>query len=537
MKALLRVIALSLCALSVLHANSSRQSSPNFHYMRALSKTDFVSSGGTTLVKTFTISNPGTYTLAQDIGYQAHNNSTAPGESCAIYINSSDVVLDLGSFTLYSNSNVAEDSATKAIDINTHKDNIIIKNGNINGFSETGVNIRSSSRSIHLQDIAINACGVYGISCVGAAGIENINAGILIQNCRVTDTTRTNNMGVRITFTENIIMQDTSVGFGNNDTAGSESIGILFSTCTNIQCNNVSSGGHYGDGAFGYKLTDVRGGIFENCVSQGNYAIDSTSTETCVGFFVETSTAVQLKNCKSYGHAAKREAQGFFYGNAIGCLTEGCTANGIRMENLDASDPEHPLFAGFFSLNGFSNTWKNCISESNYAGNASTTDGDGAIGFYLSSEAQSALISCKSRGHGSIYNHAANAIGIYLDDTRRYKVTDGNFMKKEDCQFCQVTSCEASSNCTSASTGVAGTKGTYTAYGIRDDSANTKNIIIKCFAFGNSDSASPRVVTNYYMDLTVGATTPANWPRIETNMDGLIDLANTPDFYNVSITS
>ena len=39
------------------------------------------------------------------------------------------------------------------------------------------------------------------------------------------------------------------------------------------------------------------------------------------------------------------------------------------------------------------------------------------------------------------------------------------------------------------------------------------------------------------MDLPVGGTTAANWPRIETNMDGLIDLANTPDYYNVSITS
>lgn len=103
-------------------------------------------------------------------------------------------------------------------------------------------------------------------------------------------------------------------------------------------------------------------------------------------------------------------------------------------------------------------------------------------------------------------------------------------MKKEDCRFCQIRRCEASSNCTSATSGV-------TAYGIRDFSSNTTNIIIECFAFGNTDNASPRVVTNYSMDLPVGEQTAANWPQVEANMDGLIDLANTPDYYNVGITS
>lgn len=525
MKALLRVVTLVFCALSLFNSECSRQTAQNFHYMRGISKTDFTTSGGTTLVATFTITNPGTYTLVQDIGYQAHNDSTAAGASSVIYINSNDVVLDLGSFTIYENSQATEDSATKAIDINSGKNNVLIKNGNINGFSQTGINIRASSRNIRLEDLTIDACGVNGITCSGTVGTDTINSDILIQNCSINDTNRTNNIGINIAFTDNVLIQNSSTGFGNNNTAGSESIGILLSTCTNVRCKQVSSGGHYGDGTFGYKMSNVRGAIFENCESQGNYAIDSTSTETCVGFFVETSTAVQFKNCESSGHVAKREAQGFLYSNAIGCIAENCSSSGIRIASLDQADPEHPMFAGFFSVNGVSNSWKKCLSENNFAGNSSTADGDGAIGFYLSSEAQSTIINCSSRGHGAIYTHAANAIGIYLDDTRR-RVG----MKLEDCQFCQIRACEASANCTSATTGV-------TAYGIRDDSTDTKNIIVECFAFGNSDNAATRVVTNYYMDLPIGGITPANWPRIETNMDGLIDLANTPDFYNVSITS
>ena len=87
MKAALRVISLSFCTLSILYANSSRQSIPNYHYIRALSKTDFTSVGRTRLITNFTITQPGTYTLVQKIGFQEHNNSAAAGTSCAIYIN------------------------------------------------------------------------------------------------------------------------------------------------------------------------------------------------------------------------------------------------------------------------------------------------------------------------------------------------------------------------------------------------------------------------------------------------------------------
>lgn len=96
MKALLKVVALSLCTLLVFNSQCSRQTISNFHYMRGVSKTDFTASGDTTLVATFTITNPGAYTLVQDIGYQGRKNATGHGQACAIFVNSDNVVVDLG---------------------------------------------------------------------------------------------------------------------------------------------------------------------------------------------------------------------------------------------------------------------------------------------------------------------------------------------------------------------------------------------------------------------------------------------------------
>ena len=90
--------------------------------------------------------------------------------------------------------------------------------------------------------------------------------------------------------------------------------------------------------------------------------------------------------------------------------------------------------------------------------------------------------------------------------------------------------CAANSNCTSAITGI-------TAYGFWDTAVGTSNVFIDCYAASNSDSATPRIVTNYWANLPIGGTTAANFPRVEASIDGLLDIANKPLFYNVSITS
>lgn len=414
--------------------------------------------------------------------------------------------------------------AGTGISIGSTSHDIAINNCNISSSSVANIAFDTGCYGIILDNIQTTGA-TDGITFVGTAGNTTIISDVIIKNCTISGVTDTQNLnGLQFSFAENILIQNTSIGKCNTTATGKDTVGILFSTCTNIRCQKVKSGGHLGDGAYGFSLTNVNGAIFDNCESLGNHATDTTGTLTCVGFFVETSTAVTFNNCVSSGHTAGREAQGFLYSNATGCIAENCIANGIR-NSATVPNTTAPMFAGFFSVNGIGNLWKNCIAENNFAGTGAGQNGTGAIGFYLSSELQSALIDCKARGHGSIYAHTANAIGIYLDSRR-----SRTGMKKEDCQYCQIRGCEASSNCTSATAGV-------TAYGIRDFSTDTTNIIVECFAFGNTDNASTRVVTNYSMDLAIGQNTPANWPRVETNMDSLIDLANTPDYYNVSITS
>ena len=87
--------------------------------------------------------------------------------------------------------------------------------------------------------------------------------------------------------------------------------------------------------------------------------------------------------------------------------------------------------------------------------------------------------------------HAANALGFYLDITASPTPID--------CTYCQLTDCKALSNCTSATSGT-------TAYGFRDNATNTTNIILNCYASSNTDNATTHITTNYYMDLPIGGT-------------------------------
>jgi hypothetical protein len=419
---------------------------------------------------------------------------------------------------------------------------VAIKGGTISSANEThqAIDMGTSAYGINIEDVTVNGGGD-GFKFVGTAGTATVVTDVTVKNCHLSNGQAVSAKGIQFDFAENILIQDTTVGKCSDVGATSNVVGVYFTTCTNVKCVNVESGGHIGRGAQGFMLTAVNSALFDNCSSQGNYAQDTVGTDTCAGFLVITSTGVKFNDCVSSGHSAKREAMGWLLANAIGCEFKNCTSLGIRHNH--ALSHEHPRFAGFYSMNGVGNSWKNCVSDNHFAGNAAVADGDGAMGYYLSSESQSTFFQCKARGSGGWFNHTANATGFYLDDTVGAIVPTGVQMATSDCQFCTVRDCEASANITSATgtdtripANVTAEQPTWTAYGFRDDSTNTTNVIMECVAFSNTDKTIPtRIVTNYWMDLPYAGTDKRCWPITTGDSDSLIEFANLPFPYSMDI--
>jgi hypothetical protein len=414
---------------------------------------------------------------------------------------------------------------------------LTLRNGAIAGTTSTdgpAISVASLSNGIEFDSVNVEGSdfGVIFEGLIDGANNSRISD-ITIRNCKFSGHLAASTYGIKFIRSKGILMENCLVADCFNVTDASNVNGVFLDTCTDVKCVNVKSGGHAGNGVAGFKINHVNGGIFEKCESLGNYAEDSTGTFTCAGFLVITSTGIVFNDCVSSGHKAKREAMGFLMANAIGCTFENCTS--LRMTQSWIKNAEHPRFAGFYSMNGVGNQWRNCTSNQHWAGNAAVVDGDGAIGYYLSNESQSTLTKCVGNGSGARYNHAANAIGFYLDNTVGAIVdsTGGQTtgMAKGDCQYCVIRDCEASGNVTSGATA------TKTAYGFRDDSTDTRNIIINNMAMANTDNASPRITTNYWMDLPVGGQTSANWPLVSATMDGLSALNDRSTFFNVGITA
>lgn len=437
-------------------------------------------------LQNITASNSGTpsgvYLATQSIEYTTAHTATG-----AIIIDRDNVTINLNGNILWCNSSVS--SIAHGIYVKDGVKNITIKDGSIVGFTGEGIFFEGASGST----------------------ITNVT----LENVKIFS----NRNGIVGTYLNSVVLSNVEV---RNSTGASGAItkGVSFSNTTDLTCKNVSSSENSGHEAYGFNLDTITAGFFENCMAFKNTGSSTDSPtaddpEAGVGFFLKDSTGCNFYNCKAQDNVSVRYAYGFYLTGCSGNIFENCTALRTRATTQNAL----ATAAGFYSIAGFCNTWNSCLSNGNIVNSTATTstDGYGAFGFYLTNEQQSTLYKCSTKGNGSRNNHAANATGIFLDGT-----------VNSDCQYCQVRECEASANCTTATSGV-------TAYGIRDTATDTTNIIINCIAFGNKDAANPAVTTNYYMDLPLGGTTKTNWPITTGTMDSLIEFANLPNLYNINI--
>lgn len=383
---------------------------------------------------------------------------------------------------------------------------MIIKNGSITNSAGLGINIGSNTHGIHLSNLFITGCQ-NGILTAG------INGGV-IDNCTISRSIGTNAYACKLVASQNIVIQRSN--FFESISEGNSVSGLWLVTCTNISCSNVQSSGHSGAQSYGFKAdTNCLGCTFDTCISRGNIATSITPGQGAFGFYLSASKGFTFNQCTSANHQGTALAVGFYEATTNANTYNNCKA----LQNSATTGSATALALGFYSVGGNSNKWQECEANGQNAGSTASTAGYGAIGFYLSTEYQSSLYRCKALGNGSFTNHAATAAGFYLDAT-----------VNPACKCLEIRECAANSNCTSATSGIS-------AYGFWDTAIGTSNVFIDCYSASNSDSATPRIVTNYAANLPIGGTNPSNFPRVEANLDGLLDIANKPLFYNVSITS
>lgn len=419
------------------------------------------------------------------------NNGIALGTSCY------DIFCD--GFRL---SNISSDG----IAIGASCFGITFKNGSLINCLGNGLSLGTSTYGITLGSLLISGCNS-GIFSAGTSGA-------FIDNCIISKCTGTAAYGCKLTNSQNIFI--TNSKFFESTSAGNAVTGLWLVTCSNISCSQVQSGGHSGAQAYSFKLdTNCSGCTFENCLARSNTATSATTGQGAFGFSFATAKGCTITNCLATNNQGALLAAGFYLLNCSTNTFINCQA----LENNTTTSSANALAAGFYSMSGSSNKFQLCQSNGQSAGNTASNAGCGAFGFYFGNEQQSSLSECKALGNGALTTHAATAAGFYFDGT-----------VNPACKYMEIRNCTATSNCTSATTGI-------TAFGFLDSATATTNIIIDCFASSNSDNAALRIVTNYWANLPIGGTTAANFPKVEATIDGLLDIANKPPFYNVSITS
>lgn len=297
---------------------------------------------------TINISQPGKYCLSSGLS------------GTGIIISSSDVFLDLNG-QLISNA-----PGSMAISTTNNVSRITIQNGFIDGCDE-GVSLAVGTSDVTIKDLQITNCN-RGVRCNTASNvvIDNIEvstfidygvvlfecSNVSISNCAVTDDLKTGtghafhitnftNLGTGIVvnncqsnnalygfYIESDCLCDTAINILNCLSTYSNNYGFeLVSTHTNnaILCKNCTASFNH---LSGFDIECI-GGVFENCVAQGNNnsgftcATDIAAAEDCiiincqatnnaeVGFdFSNTGTANIIQNCIATTH------QTGFMGNA-----------------------------------------------------------------------------------------------------------------------------------------------------------------------------------------------------------------------------
>ncbi len=496
---------------AVSHAAQTRRPHPalkheivSFHYMLPISKTDFRTPGGNSLLKTFTATTPGTATFVDDIGFQGASSSVTAGGNTAFFVQSNNLVIDLGGKTLYQNVSTA---GTNGIEINPGQKNITIKNGSIVGFQGTGIFVGAGCDNIRIQDVVISNCGKQGIRFAGTVGASTDVSNCTIQNTIVSRTTgiagSNDAVALQLDYCQNIFVHNSLFDHSDGRTASQNGVGALVQNSINVVFDHCDASANKGQDAYGFKVVGTTSGcsacMFTNCTAQNNTGSSATGG-TGYGFYANTVNSFVWEKCIAANNNGTKNSYGFYlsaslYADIIDSESNYNVAGTFASASTDGSK-------GFYATGGSGNSFIRCTATGNQGNTASATTM--GIGFDLQTELYDSLNDCEARANGSDAS-AAWGIGINL----------------AGCSQTIIKNCRLFNNRSNTAS---------QAFGIRDTATSSTTLITDCFFFGNGQGTNPNNYSITYPgqgELNLTAPVPVG---------GMGGISLVKPFQNVTVT-
>ena len=522
------------------------------------SATTAVANGGQ-----FVITKSGRYFLSTDI--VANPVASAP----IIYINSSDVILDLGgkTLTITATTNLM---GCVGIKVAAGMNNVAICNGTVSGTSaasptnrlNTGISFAGASNNlctnITLDTLDVTGCGTYGLQFTYCNNV--IMSNVRVQKTTNTDTAAASKYALAMSNCTDCNIVDSSFNYTEITYASAAvtAYGISLTSCSDIQFKNVSASNNRGSAAVtaaaavGIYLNATNNCTFDTVRAVANQITGGGATQTATtspiaGFWIDGTTASSQNNifidceasnntalsasrtCSAYGfrltvssgqnsflrcRAASNSGvsgEGFSSSNCNANIYAECSASG----NGGAAANNYVTAAGFRSEYGSGNSFVRCNGSNNNTGSAATASTlHTAHGIILRSETFALISNSLFAANG--YSTAKGAAhGIRLAGS--------------------CTSCLIENNKMMSNQGVA-------QYGFKDDSANATSMLRGNIAFNQgactpgAGSLANTTTTNYYL-VFVNAIVSQNMIKEVTvaNMAAVESASSSGIWYNFSV--
>lgn len=365
-----------------------------------ISSSNFVQSGDASLLRTYSISTPGTYILTENI-----SSNSQTGASCAIYINSNNVSLDLGGHVLsLSNSS----TNISGILINDSKYNICIKNGFISNFTGYGILLQTGSYDITIENLNVNGCILAGVGLIGSVGSPSYN--VVLNECRFCDNVGNSSndaVGLKLSYCHCVEATNCIFNHNYNSNDTYDAYGVYASNShSNIFTNCYASKNSGETVGSGFHLETCNGWRFDKCYAYENSATDSTAS-IANGFYTNSSQYCTFYQCVANGQTCPINSSGFRFDASAVHYLESC--HGSRQS---ATGNSSSALASGFRLNDTSTVGihlKSCVAQ----GNKATANTSGIGNGYYSKSIFPYMQGCTAQGNGAL--SPGTGIGFELE--------------------------------------------------------------------------------------------------------------------------
>lgn len=331
---------------------------------------------GTNHNTSYTISSAGIYELYENIDF----NASSPSQ--AIIINSSDVTLDLKSYKIHNSSSASVDG----ILINSNLENIVIKNGIIQDFTNRGIVIQSGCKNIAIYTLAFSGCNISAVEFLGSN--TNPIKTSAISYCSIFDCS-TNSASTRTLYMYYVNDSTITNCCINENGSASTSLSVLkLEQCSQCNATNIVINTNVATSTLtAFDLIATRYCNFQNIIASNNQ-----SSETTNGFKLSSSSnGNEFFKCSAIYNEGSTDVSGFtMLDNCNGNSIKGCSAilNSSNGSNTSA------VVQGFKSSNNSYNVFNNCLALNNSSPSSTATYG--AIGFNVDTCTSCNLSRCQT---------------------------------------------------------------------------------------------------------------------------------------------